>query len=272
MAEPLFNSGRNICADNFFSSYDLLLELKQQNISYIGTLRKNKKEIPHEFVSSLSTRGRQDHSSLFAHSDHGTLVSYIPKKGKCVVLLSSSHFDNSVSATAPYKPDIITDYNAQKCGVDVMDAMVAHFSTRRATRRWPVRLFMTMIDVGALAGYVLYYTIFESVSRNKRDRFNYLLNLSEELMKMAMASRRITRSIPERSRAIADGAQGMSSVTAASVMQHQRSPNLKRGRCYIYICPQISSAAKHSRVCNNCNRFACKLHSQETCYCDHCSC
>ena len=31
---------------------------------------------------------------------------------------------------------------------------------------------------------------------------------------------------------------------------------------------KTAKTAKHSRVCNNCNRFVCKLHSQETCYCD----
>lgn len=265
MTEPLFNSGRNICADNFFSSYELLMELKQHNISYVGTLRKNRKEIPEEF---LKTRGRTTHSSLFGHCESATLVSYIPKPNKCVLLLLSTHFDQSVSSTPPFKPDIISDYNAQKCGVDVMDAMVGHFTTRRATRRWPVRLFMTMLDVGSLAGFVLYHTLFESVSRSKRGRFKYLLSVSHELMKTAMSARKLTRSIPQPARVIAEKEQMVVTNDSSSRTPQTAQRLQKRGRCYM--CKQESALTKYSRRCDECQHFICQNHSQVACVCDFC--
>ena len=117
------------------------------------------------------------------------------------------------------------DYNAEKGGVDVMDGMVSYCTVRRATLRWPVRLFMTMIDVGALAGFVLYNALFETVTRGNRDRFFFLLNVSEELMKMCMSYRRLHKNIPETARSIALNERQTSVQKQTS---RERAP--KRGR------------------------------------------
>ncbi|XP_046405017.1 piggyBac transposable element-derived protein 4-like [Ischnura elegans] len=41
-AEPLFETGRNITADNWFTDIDLINDLKKKKLSYVGTIRKNK--------------------------------------------------------------------------------------------------------------------------------------------------------------------------------------------------------------------------------------
>lgn len=42
-------SNRNITADNYFTSMELVSELKERKLTYVGTMRKNKKDIPQEF-------------------------------------------------------------------------------------------------------------------------------------------------------------------------------------------------------------------------------
>ena len=146
-----------------------------------------------------------------------------------------------------------------------MDGMVGHCTVRRATRRWPMRLFMTMIDVGALAGFVLYISLFESMSRGNRDRFRYLLSASEDLMKMSMSCRRINRNIPEGSRSIALGESQQPPIQE----RNRTNRAQKRGRCWL--CSQKSNSAKHSHQCDKCERFVCLNHCEMTCFCQRCS-
>ncbi|GAU97127.1 hypothetical protein RvY_08480 [Ramazzottius varieornatus] len=82
-------SGRNVTTDNFFTSLTLGEALLKKKISLVGTMRKNRKEIPSAFLPSKS---RAAFSSYFGHKPDFTLVSYVPKKRKAVVLLSSMHF------------------------------------------------------------------------------------------------------------------------------------------------------------------------------------
>ncbi|XP_073532700.1 succinyl-CoA:glutarate CoA-transferase isoform X2 [Phyllobates terribilis] len=93
LAEPLFGSGRNITADNWFSNCDLIDYLKMQKLSYVGTVRKNKKELPTQFVS---VKGRQQYSSMFAFHNGKVLVSYVPQAKKIVLLLSTLHDDDAI--------------------------------------------------------------------------------------------------------------------------------------------------------------------------------
>ncbi|KAJ4444070.1 hypothetical protein ANN_05859 [Periplaneta americana] len=120
-------SGRNVTVDNWFNSVPLATRLlKDHNLTLLGTLRKNKKELPPEFVQ---TKNRQIHSSMFGFNGDITLVSHVPKKGKVVLLLSTMHHDDKIdeSTGEQKKPDMITSYNTFKGGVDTVDQMCATY-------------------------------------------------------------------------------------------------------------------------------------------------
>ncbi|KAJ4440549.1 hypothetical protein ANN_08694 [Periplaneta americana] len=122
-------SGRNVTVDNWFNSVPLATRLlKDHNLTLLGTLRKNKKELPPEFVQ---TKNRQIHSSMFGFNGDITLVSHAPKKGKVVLLLSTMHHDDKIdeSTGEQKKPDMITSYNTFKGGVDTVDQIDVIVST-----------------------------------------------------------------------------------------------------------------------------------------------
>ena len=52
LSEPFQKSGRNITSDNFFTNLELGRKLLIQNLTIVGTIRKNRKELPAEFVST----------------------------------------------------------------------------------------------------------------------------------------------------------------------------------------------------------------------------
>ena len=55
--------------DNFFTSVTLAQELLEKKLSLVGTMRKDKKEIPTKF---LPARTREVYSSLFGHREQLT--------------------------------------------------------------------------------------------------------------------------------------------------------------------------------------------------------
>lgn len=83
---PIKGSNRNVVMDNWFMNVPLMTELLvDYSLTCLGTLKKNKKEIPLVFTQ---TRGREEHSSYFGFQNDATLVSYVPKRGKVVLLAS----------------------------------------------------------------------------------------------------------------------------------------------------------------------------------------
>lgn len=49
LVEPIGNSNQNVTGDNWFTSLELIDELKKLRLTYVGTMRKNKREIPQQF-------------------------------------------------------------------------------------------------------------------------------------------------------------------------------------------------------------------------------
>jgi len=111
---------RTLTADNFFSSFDLVTKLYDVNFRYCGTLRKNKPQIPASFQPN---KEKPTFSSLFGFKDEKTLVSYVPKPKKAVILISSEHHTTSISRI-DFKPDIILFYNKNKAAVDAFDQKI----------------------------------------------------------------------------------------------------------------------------------------------------
>lgn len=147
LSAPFLDSGRNITMDNFFTGIQLADELLARRTTVVGTLRKNKRDIPAAFVDC---KGRTIPSTMFAFSDQLTICSYCPKKNKAIVMLSSMHHDAAISEDHPAKkPDIILTYNETKSGVDNLDKLVREYSTKCSTRRWPLVLFLSWVDIAA---------------------------------------------------------------------------------------------------------------------------
>ncbi|KAJ8405688.1 hypothetical protein AAFF_G00316680 [Aldrovandia affinis] len=156
--------GHNITCDNFFTSYNLGQELLKKKLTMIGTVRKNRTELPAEV---LVMKDRAPLSSKFAFTETTALVSYCPKKGKNVVLMSTLHKDAEVSVREDQKPTMVLDYNGTKGGVDNLDKVTACYSTKRMTARWPLVVFYNMIDVSVYNAFVIWREMFPEWNQAK---------------------------------------------------------------------------------------------------------
>ena len=84
-------AGFDITTDNFYTSLKLAQKLLEDDKTLTGTMRQNGKEVPQEM---LPNNEREVHSSTFLHIKEATMVSYVPKPKKAVVLLSTQHLGN----------------------------------------------------------------------------------------------------------------------------------------------------------------------------------
>ncbi|RZC42715.1 DDE Tnp 1 7 domain containing protein, partial [Asbolus verrucosus] len=94
-------------------------------------------------------------SSMFGFKKNSTIVSYIPKKNKNVILVSSLHHDDNIDQ-ARGKPEIITTYNQMKCRVDVVDQLCSNYNCARSTRRWPMVVFYNILNVAGINSMVIH--------------------------------------------------------------------------------------------------------------------
>ncbi|XP_072392160.1 uncharacterized protein [Diabrotica undecimpunctata] len=78
---------------------------REHLLTVIGTLRKNKPQIP-----LVLTQQGPEKTSMFAFQEKCTLVSYVPRKGKNVLVISTMHYDDNIDNSTG-KPEIIIEHN-----------------------------------------------------------------------------------------------------------------------------------------------------------------
>ena len=146
-------TGRDVYVDRCFTSHGLVCNLLQQNLTLVGTIVANRREVPSKFKAA---KGREIESTeaLYDHSNKILLLSYVPKRNKNVLMMSSSH--SSISITDCHKkPTVITDYNQHKGGADTLDENCEEFSCLRKMNRWPMVINYNFINVATNNAFIV---------------------------------------------------------------------------------------------------------------------
>lgn len=177
ITEHIKGKGYNICCDNFFTSLPLAEKLQQSKLSLVGTMKKNRRDLSTTMTDPQ--RGCVNSSKFFWHKKSGAmLVRYQPKAKKTVCLLSTMHSTPDVdTTTAAKKPFVIRFYNENKVGVDCFDQMARLYSTRSASRRWPLAVWGNMLDIAAINACAIY----KKATGNQISRRKFILELIEHL-------------------------------------------------------------------------------------------
>lgn len=175
LCKVIEGTNRNVTADNWFSSLDGVEELRKRNLTYVGTLKKDKRCIPVEF---LPNNDRPVISTLYGFRNEITLLSFVPKKNRAVCLLSNMHHTIDTNEEKK-KPEIICFYNSTKAGVDLIDMKCAVFSSSRKTRRWPLAVFYRLINIASVNSYIVYMSY---TRKTKETRFGFIKSLAKELV------------------------------------------------------------------------------------------
>ncbi|CAK1592576.1 unnamed protein product [Parnassius mnemosyne] len=252
LTKPIQGSNRNVTADNWFSSIELVDELAKRKLTYVGTVKKNKREIPIEFQPN---KRREVASTLFGFTNQKTLCSWVPKKNRAVILISSMHHDDQVDQNT-IKPEIILYYNSTKGGVDEADKKCSIYSCSRRTRRWTMVLLFRVLDLSGMNAYIL-YNMYQS---KQVERGDFLKELARSLVVPHMQRRVVNTKLPRELRSTIARILGKDMVTedvqTPPVSQGTRRAcricPTKKHRMTIYVCVGCSKP-----VCLQCSRPLC---------------
>ena len=143
LVEPIRNTHQNVTCDHFFTSVDLFEDLHKDNLSTVGTVKANKKNLTVQLLPSQAKEHTMG-DSIFAFKENTTMVVWYPKQAKVVLLLSTMHHDNKIGDCG--KPEIVEFYKTNE-GVDALDQKVCHYTTYRKTSRWPLAVFYNILDL-----------------------------------------------------------------------------------------------------------------------------
>nr|CAI5861789.1 unnamed protein product [Callosobruchus analis] len=253
-------SNRNVTMDNWFTSVPLVDRFAEKpfNLSIVGTIRKNKPQLPSQITENK--KERQVGTSMFAYTNKSTVVSYKPKKNKIVNLISSMHNTVGSIKDDTKKPFIIETYNSTKGAVDTFDQMCQNMCANRKTRRWPLCLFFNMINMACINSYVIYSHNVSLQGGKPLSRQAYMMELHKELCSPQQIYR--LQNTPNMSRSLKRNIAEV--LKQEEPTEHTIEQNQKGKRTYCSTCP---SAKKRMTVtyCPRCKKPICGEHQVKIC-------
>ena len=219
--------------------------------------------------SFVSVKGCSVHSSKFLLHEE-TMVSYIPKKNRNVIVLSSQHQGAVTEGEEhDFKPEMILDYNKTKRAVDTLDKLVREYRCLRTSRRWPPALFFDLIDIAGHNAFCAWsdHEPNYNVGKSHRRRL-FLMQLSDDTMK-PLIDGRARNPIGIQVPILAD--MRMVVPVEHRIARHIRPQENKTiERCAVYARGQDRNSRSK---CDSCNNFICREHSEKktVIVCDDCA-
>ncbi|XP_067111143.1 piggyBac transposable element-derived protein 4-like [Osmerus mordax] len=140
----------------------------------------------------LTTKTRRVLSSQFAFTPTTTLVSYLAKKNKNVLLMSTRHTDAEISDRNDGKPTIVLDYNLNKGGVDNLDKVITAYSCKRKMARWPLVIFNNIVDVCSYNAFVIWREVNPNWMPRKRNKRRFFLEQLGRALVTPLIERRLS--------------------------------------------------------------------------------
>jgi hypothetical protein len=149
LMEGLLDEGRILFGDNFYSSLPLIEELMDRKTFYCGTLRKNRRGLPQDFLKKKQKKGEIDclenrnGVKIMKWTDKRQVLmlsSCIEHNGDMVETRGKNRFGNVV-----HKPDSVISYNNAKKGVDLSDQLASYYTNLRKTIKWYRKIAMEII-------------------------------------------------------------------------------------------------------------------------------
>lgn len=163
-------SAHKIYFDNFFTSYKLLVYLKNGGYFATGTVRENRMlKCPLENNKSL---GKKQRGAMDSRYDHVNEISVVRWNDNSVVTVASNC--ESVQPLVPVKrynrkekrdtsipqPNMIAKYNKYMGGVDLHDNAIANYRINIRGKKWWWPLFINMLDSSVANAWKLHRLVY----------------------------------------------------------------------------------------------------------------
>ena len=262
--------GCNISMDRYFTSVTIARWALEKGFTIVGTMRLDRKGIPNG-IKTMIDREEKSTFYVYAENEDIMLVSYVDKKKsgkKNIVVLTTMHNDVKVTKDVRRKPSVHTFYDYTKGGVDVVDLLSSHSTTKMKVKRWPLNALAFILDtVRSNAKCIL-----SEVQPDKQmTTFAFTWELGK-MLTLPLVQRRYENVKGLRIELI----QKMQRVLG--IKEANRRPVLhvaNIGRCHICVQDIVGSRNykkdreklnnKLKSHCNMCNEIVCKVHIATIC-------
>ena len=193
-----------------------------------------------------------------------SLVSYVPKKNRSVILLSTMHNNNNTDINNKNKSEINIYYNKTKGGVDTLDQMAHAFTTRRKTNRWPVAQFFNLIDICGIASSIIWIKTYPNwnSSKQKLRRRLFLRDLVQDMVIPNIQR----RSLKYLSKTTVTTINNILQNSSKTIKDLPKPKNMRR-RCHI--C-EPTKCRMSTQCCSQCEKNICNEHSEKIIICNNC--
>lgn len=166
---------------------------------------------------------------------------------------------------AKKKPEIILQYNRWKGAVDTLDKLVGTYRSKRKFKRWPLVVFVNMLDVSAINAFIIFTELnpqWADAKKFARRRF-FLKELGHGLVDPFITSRKylprgknaaeVVKRVQKRTY---DQMSNESEESTTSTGLTHTPITKVRARCHM--CPSQSNV--HSARCDKCKKPVCPAH------------
>lgn len=150
------------------------------------------------------------------------------------------------------KPEQVLFYNCSKGGVDTVDKYKETYSTARICNRWSMRIFYSLLDIGALNSFLV---LKKNLGVPQMKRRKFLRELATELCQPYMQSRLTIKSTPVYAK------KSICKILGIEEPHPQREvpeDDVQSGRCYS--CDRKKNRLSKTR-CSKCKDFICREHT-----------
>jgi hypothetical protein len=177
----LLNEGHHLTVDNYYSSPTLFKELFEAMTTATGTVRGNRKGLPHAAIKQ-SIRNKE-----VIERRKGPLLCVAYQDGrKKPVLLSTEakagfgEVENRRGQIVR-KPNVVLKYNKTLGGIDLSDGLLYHYLIERKTIKWTNKVAMSLFGRMMLNAYILYVKS-DTLSQNKMSRHEFIAQVVESMV------------------------------------------------------------------------------------------
>ena len=176
LSESIINKGYTLFLDNWYSSPYLFLKLHQKKTNVIGTVRKDRKNMPKDI--------QKKSESVYRSSNNLLVMRWKDKRD--VYILSTKHENAEMveytdkQKNKIMKPKCILEYNKGMGRIDQQDQMLACFPIMRKYSKGYRKVFFYMSDMALFNTFIMYKTIH---NRRNEGYVDFRINIAEALLK-----------------------------------------------------------------------------------------
>ena len=193
MCQPLYNSGRVVNMDNYYTSPEVAVLLKRKGVYMRGTCRKNRRGFPKGVLYSKTDAKNFERGSYKMMVDAtNLLVCYGWLDGSPVQILSTA--DGSVSHSSVVRrigkedkivkaPLCLKRYNQLMQGVDRHDQLRATFSlvARHRFKKYYIQMMLGLMDMAITNAFIHYKLVNPDSCTKNTARYEFMNGLATAL-------------------------------------------------------------------------------------------